>query len=207
MPFGLYDVNIGFRRASLYCRSCVCLCHTPVLWQDASTYRSTHSLYHVMASMSLVFSASNFIPKYLLCLGLIFDLKAIFDLQKWNDKNIYFHFPTENASISSVITQFLGCITVLRTSYVDAAYCYRAISMVCRQSPMQKRLNRSRCRLGCGLGWAVGIVLDGGPAVLRDIAMSTLFDSRGGLSGQAIQWRHSRDRLTKGHCHGNQFGD
>ena len=132
MPFGLYDVNIGFRRASLYCRSCVCLWHTPVLWQDASTYRSTHSLYHVMASMSLVFSASNFIPKYLLRLGLIFDLKALFDLQKWNDKNIYFHFLTENDSISSVITQFLGCITVLRTSYVDAAYCYRAISMVCR---------------------------------------------------------------------------
>jgi len=26
------------------------------------------------------------------------------------------------------------------------------------QSPVQKRLNRSRCRLGCGLGWAVGIM-------------------------------------------------
>ena len=28
---------------------------------------------------------------------------------------------------------------------------------------VQKRLNRSRCRLGCGLGLAQGIVLDGGP--------------------------------------------
>jgi len=26
------------------------------------------------------------------------------------------------------------------------------------QSPARKRLNRSRCRLGCGLGWAVGIM-------------------------------------------------
>jgi len=30
-------------------------------------------------------------------------------------------------------------------------------------SCVQKWLNRSRCRLGCGLGWAQGIVLDGGP--------------------------------------------
>jgi len=76
---------------------------------------------------------------------------------------------------------------------------------------VQKRPNRSRCRLGCGLGWVVGVVLDGGPEVLRDIAMATnfgmqfaiigfvgyncgcmiaidmLFDSRGGFSGQAIR--------------------
>jgi len=75
-------------------------------------------------------------------------------------------------------------------------------------------------------------VLDGGPAVLRDVAMATnfgmqfavtgfvgynfgfmiasntLFDSRGvGFWGQAIRRRHSRDRLSKGHCHGNQFWD
>jgi len=30
------------------------------------------------------------------------------------------------------------------------------------RSSVQKRLNRSRCCLGCGLGWAQGIVLDGG---------------------------------------------
>jgi len=65
-------------------------------------------------------------------------------------------------------------------------------------------------------------VLDGGPAVLRDIAMETnfgrqfaingfvgynigcmiasdtLFDSRGGFWGQAIHWRYSQDRVTKG---------
>ena len=28
-------------------------------------------------------------------------------------------------------------------------------------SSVQKRLNQSRCHLGCGLGWAQGIVLDG----------------------------------------------
>ena len=28
---------------------------------------------------------------------------------------------------------------------------------------VQKRLNRSRCHLGCGFGWAEGIVLDGDP--------------------------------------------
>jgi len=54
--------------------------------------------------------------------------------------------------------------------------------------------------MGYGLGWAVGIVLDGGPEVLRDVAMATnfwlsmgyyfgcmiasdtLFDSRSGFS-------------------------
>jgi len=71
----------------------------------------------------------------------------------------------------------------------------------------QKRLNRSRCSLGRRLGWAVGIMLDGGPEVPRDVAMATnfwtqfsiigfvgynfdcmiasntLFDSRGGFFG------------------------
>jgi len=37
------------------------------------------------------------------------------------------------------------------------------------------------------------------------IASDSLFDSRGGFSGQAIQRRHSRDRGSKGHCHGNRF--
>ena len=72
------------------------------------------------------------------------------------------------------------------------------------RSSVQKWLNQSRCRLGCGLGWAQGIVLDGGPQVLRDVAMATnfwplmgynfgcmiasdtLFDSRGGFWGQTI---------------------
>ena len=43
--------------------------------------------------------------------------------------------------------------------------------------PCAKRLNQSRCHLGCGLRWAVGRdhALDVGPAVLRDIAMVTNF--------------------------------
>ena len=119
------------------------------------------------------------------------------------------------------------------TTYVDAAYCYRPSSMVCRsvchtsepckngctdrdvvwvedssgpkepcwglldgvqipmgrdnfegvkgrpiikyrdtlRSPVRIRLNRSRCRLGCVLGWAVGIMSC--PAVLRDDATTT----------------------------------
>jgi len=28
-----------------------------------------------------------------------------------------------------------------------------------------------------------------------------------GFRGQAIQWRHTRDRASKGRCHGNQFWD
>jgi len=51
------------------------------------------------------------------------------------------------------------------------------------QSSVQKRLNRSRCCLGCGLGWAVGIVLDGGPVALRDVAMATNFGTK-----IAINW-------------------
>ena len=41
------------------------------------------------------------------------------------------------------------------------------------RSPVRIRLNRSRCHLGCGLGWAVGIMSC--LAVLRDIAMATTF--------------------------------
>ena len=51
------------------------------------------------------------------------------------------------------------------------------------QSSVQKRLNRLRCRSGCGLGWAVGNVLDGGPAVLRDVAMATNFVTQFAITG------------------------
>jgi len=51
----------------------------------------------------------------------------------------------------------LGRIAVLR---IDAAFLYRPSSVVClsvslsRSWAQQIRLNRSRCRLGCRLGWA-----------------------------------------------------
>jgi len=35
------------------------------------------------------------------------------------------------------------------------------------------------------------------------IACDTLFNSRGGFSCQAIRWRHSRFRGSKGRCYGN----
>ena len=75
---------------------------------------------------------------------------------------------------------------------------------------MQKRLNRSRCRLGCGLGLAQGIVLDGSSEVLRDVAMATNFETKiaitgfvrtiatrqlvmeGGLSGRPTECRYCR---------------
>ena len=68
---------------------------------------------------------------------------------------------------------------------------------------------------------AQGIVLDGDPQMLGDVAMATrfwlfmgynfgcmtasdmLFDSRVGFWGQAIRRRHRRDRMSKGRCHGN----
>ena len=75
-------------------------------------------------------------------------------------------------------------------------------------------------------------VLDGGPAVLMDVAITTnfgtqfaiiffmgcnfgsmiasdtLFGSRVvGFRGQAIRRRHSRHRVSKRRCHGNQFWD
>jgi len=37
------------------------------------------------------------------------------------------------------------------------------------------------------------------------IASDTLFDSKVGFPGQAIWWRHSRFRGSKGCCHGNHF--
>jgi len=67
-------------------------------------------------------------------------------------------------------------------------------------------------------------VLDGGPQVLRDIAMATnfwlsvgynfgcmiasdsLFDSRAGFSVSVCPMKtYSRDRVSKGRCHGNHF--
>ena len=50
-------------------------------------------------------------------------------------------------------------------------------------SSVQKRLNRSRCRLGCEFVWAIGIVLDGGSEVLKDVAMATNFGTK-----IAINW-------------------
>jgi len=44
-----------------------------------------------------------------------------------------------------------------------------------QQSYMQQRLNWSRCYLGYGLGCAQGIILVGGPQVVRDAAMATSF--------------------------------
>jgi len=37
--------------------------------------------------------------------------------------------------------------------------------------------------LGCGLGSAVGIVLDGDPEVLRDVAMATNFVTQFAITG------------------------
>jgi len=45
------------------------------------------------------------------------------------------------------------------------------------------KVNRSRRHLGYGLGWAVGIMLDGGPEMLRDVAMATTFGTK-----IAINW-------------------
>ena len=69
-------------------------------------------------------------------------------------------------------------------------------------------------------------MLDEGPKVLRDVAMSTIFwlsmgynfgcviasstmfNSGGGFSGSSYPMKiHSRDRVSKGRCHGNQFWD
>jgi len=51
------------------------------------------------------------------------------------------------------------------------------------RSSVQRRLNRSRCRLGCGLGWPQGIVLYGGPEVLRDVVMATNFGMQFAITG------------------------
>ena len=58
------------------------------------------------------------------------------------------------------------------------------------RSSVQKRPNRSRCRLDCGLGWAVGIMwlYDMGPEVLRDVAMATNFETK-----IAIDWLYVDD--------------
>ena len=50
-------------------------------------------------------------------------------------------------------------------------------------SSVQKRLNRSRCRLGCEFVWAIGIVLDGGSEVLKDVAMATNFGTQFAITG------------------------
>jgi len=55
------------------------------------------------------------------------------------------------------------------------------------RSPMRKRLNRSRCRLDCGLEWAQGRVR-WGLAVLRDVATATNFGTK-----IAINWLYVND--------------
>jgi len=68
-------------------------------------------------------------------------------------------------------------------------------------------------------------VLDGGPEMLRDVAMATifwlpmgynfgcmiasdkLFDSRGGLFGIKLSDENYRDRVSKARCYGNKFRD
>ena len=45
---------------------------------------------------------------------------------------------------------------------------YRNTAIIC----VKKKQNRSRCRLGCGLGWPQGIVLRWGPDTLREGAIS-----------------------------------
>ena len=90
------------------------------------------------------------------------------------------------------------------------------------RSSVQKRLNRLRCRLGCGLGWAQGIVLDASSQVLRNAAMATSFGTKiviwlcendsnkaigygWGLSGRPTECRYYRYLAHRGHCYGNHF--
>ena len=51
------------------------------------------------------------------------------------------------------------------------------------RSSVQKRPNRSRCHLGCGLGWPKESCVRWGPAMLRDDAMATKFGTK-----IAINW-------------------
>jgi len=63
------------------------------------------------------------------------------------------------------------------------------------RSSLQRWLNWSRCRLGCVLRWAIGIVLDGSPELAFWLSMGynfgcmiasdTLFDSWGVFSGSS----------------------
>jgi len=50
-------------------------------------------------------------------------------------------------------------------------------------SSVQKQPNQSRCRLGCRLEWAQGIMLGGGLEVLMDIAMATNFGTQFAITG------------------------
>jgi len=117
--------------------------------------------------------------------------------------------------------------------YLDVAYCYRPSSMVClsvcHTSQHCKNGWTDRDPV-----WVVGLDGPKGSCVRwesRDaetlpwdaiclllafwlsmgynfgcmIAINTLFDSRGGFSGQAIRWRQSRFRGSKGRCHNNHF--
>jgi len=90
------------------------------------------------------------------------------------------------------------------------------------RSSVQKQVNRSRCRLGYGIRWTVGIVLDGGPEALRDVVIATNFDTQFAITGfvgynfccmiasdtlfDARGWVFA-DRVSKGRCCVNQFWD
>ena len=80
----------------------------------------------------------------------------------------YYDNITPNAKYQRVLVLAL-CLFIIRphrsTTYVDAAYCYRPSTAVCRSvclsachtsEPCKRWLNRSRYHLGPGLGWAQG---------------------------------------------------
>ena len=120
------------------------------------------------------------------------------------------------------------------TTYVDAAYCYRPSSVVCRSDTLVSPA-RTAAPIEMPFGsWARmgrrNRVIDGGPAVLRDVVMATnfgtqfatigfvdynfgcmiandtLFDSRGGFRGQPIRWRHAEIEYLRVVAMATNFG-
>jgi len=51
------------------------------------------------------------------------------------------------------------------------------------RSPVQKRLNRSKCCLGVGLGELKESCIRWGPEVLRDVAVATNFGTQFAITG------------------------
>jgi len=73
------------------------------------------------------------------------------------------------------------------TTYVNAAYCYRPSSVVCRSvTPVSPAKTAKPIEMPFGLWAWMGPrnhVLDGGPEVLRDVAMATNFGTKMAING------------------------
>jgi len=94
-------------------------------------------------------------------------------LLDFSERNVLLNVNEENNYNSWVLFRPYGS-----TAYIDAAYCYRMSSVVCRSVTLV-----SPAKTAAPIKMPFGLVLDGDPAVLRDVAIATNFGTQFAITG------------------------